>query len=85
MAEEQVGVIVKFFSKPSVAAVEVMGKGMKKGDMLRYRGHTTDFSEQVMSLEVDNKAVEECKAGDLVGIKVRERARENDKVYKVEE
>ena len=85
MAEEQVGVVVKFFTKPSVAAVEVMGKGMKKGDMLRYKGHTTDFNEQVMSLEVDNKTVEEAKAGDMVGIKVKERVRENDKVYRVEE
>ena len=85
MAEEQIGVVVKFFSKPSVAAVEVMGSGMKKGDMLHYKGHTTDFNEQVMSLEVDNKAVEEAKAGDLVGIKVKEKVRENDKVYRVEE
>ena len=85
MPEEQVGVVVKFFSKPSVAAVEVMGSGMKKGDLLHYKGHTTDFNDAVQSLEVDNKTVEEAKAGDLVGIKVKERVRENDKVYRVEE
>ncbi|MBN1103702.1 MAG: hypothetical protein JXL84_09850 [Deltaproteobacteria bacterium] len=85
MPEEQVGVIVKFFSKPSVAAVEVMGGGFKKGDLLHYIGHTTDFTEQVDSLEIDNKAVEEAQAGALVGIKVKERVRENDKVYKVVE
>ncbi|MEW6669052.1 MAG: translation elongation factor-like protein [Thermodesulfobacteriota bacterium] len=85
MAEEQVGVVVKFFSKPSVAAVQVMGKGMKKGDLLHYKGHTTDFTDQIVSLEVDNKAVDDAKAGDLVGIKVKDRVRENDKVYRVEE
>ena len=56
---------------------------LKKGDLLRYKGHTTDFTEEAVSMEVDNQAVDEVKAGDLVGIKVKERVRENDKVYKV--
>ena len=85
MPEEQVGVIVKFFSKPSVAALEVTSGTIKKGDLLHYKGHTTDFTEEVSSMEIDNQPVEEAKAGDLVGIKVKERVRENDKVYKVVE
>jgi putative protease len=83
MTEEQVGMIVKFFAKPSVAAVEVSGAGIKKGDVLHFVGHTTDFTEAVESMEVDNQPVDEAKAGDLIGIKVKERVRENDKVYKV--
>ena len=85
MPEEQVAVIVKFFAKPSVAAVEVTQGTIKIGDRLRYQGHTTDFTEEVLSMEIDNQAVEEAKAGDLVGIRVQERVRENDKVYKVVE
>ena len=85
MSEEQVGVIVKFFAKPSVAALQVSGEGIKKGDLLHYQGHTTDFTEAVSSMEIDNVSVEEAKAGDLIGIKVGERVRENDKVYKVVE
>jgi putative protease len=85
MAEEQVAVIVKFFAKPGVAALQVTGGGIKKGDMLRYEGHTTDFTEEVTSLEIDNQPVEEAKAGDLIGVKVKERVRENDKVYRVVE
>jgi putative protease len=83
MAEEQVGVVIKFFSKPSVAAIQVSGDGIKKGDVLKYKGHTTDFTESVGSMEIDNNAVEEAPSGSLVGIKVKERVRENDKVYKV--
>lgn len=83
MPEEQVGVIVKFFVKPSVAAIEVTSGVVKTGDLLKYKGHTTDFTEEVASMEVDNKPVEEAKVGDLIGIKVKERVRENDKVYKV--
>ncbi|HDM10218.1 MAG: hypothetical protein JRI39_04275 [Deltaproteobacteria bacterium] len=85
MPEEQVGVIVKFFSKPSVAALEVTSGTIKKGDLLHYKGHTTDFTEEVSSMEIDNQPVEEAKAGDLVGLKVSQRVRPNDKVYKVVE
>jgi len=83
MSEQQVAVIVKFFAKPSVAALQVTDGSIKRGDTLKYMGHTTDFTEIVNSLEVDNQPVEEAKVGDLVGIKVKERVRENDKVYKV--
>ena len=85
MAEEQVGVIVKFFAKPSVAALEVTHGTIKKGDLLRYKGHTTDFTEEIATMEIDNQSIDEVKAGDLVGVKVKQRVREGDKVYKVSE
>jgi len=85
MTEEQVGVVVKFFAKPGVAAIEVSGAGIKKGDTLRFNGHTTDFTDAVSSIELDNKPIDEAKAGDLIGIKVKDRVREGDKVYKVVE
>ena len=83
MPEEEIGIIAKFFAKPSVAALEMTNGSIRKGDMLRYKGHTTDFTEAVTSMEVDNQSVEEAKAGDMVGVQVKERVRENDKVYRV--
>jgi putative protease len=83
MAEEEVGVVEKFFSKPSVAAIEVTKGTIKKGDTLIYKGHTTEFSEEVKSMEMDNKAIDEAHVGDLIGIQVKERVREKDLVYKV--
>ena len=80
MSEEEVGVVVKFFAKPSVAAIEVTRGSIKLGDQLKYLGHTTDFTETVDSMQKDNEAIEEAKVGDLVGIQVKERVRENDKV-----
>ena len=85
MPEKEVGIVVKFFAKPSVAAIEIKGGSIRKGDLLRYKGHTTDFTEEVGSMEVDNQPIEEAKAGDLLGIKVKEKVRENDRVYKVVE
>ncbi|UCH20598.1 MAG: translation elongation factor-like protein [Deltaproteobacteria bacterium] len=85
MPEEEVGIVLKFFAQPSVAAVKVTRGSIKKGDLLRYRGHTTDFTEEVTSMEIDRQPIEEAKVGDMVGLKVKERVRENDKIYKVEE
>ncbi len=85
MSEKEVGIIVKFFAKPGVAAVQVKNASIKKGDILRFKGHTTDFTQEVGSLEIENQAVEEAVSGDLVGIKVKERVRENDRVYQIVE
>ncbi len=83
MAEDQVGVVVNFYAKPSVAAIKVTGGSIRKGDLLKYKGHTTDFTEEVTSMEIENQPVEEAKSGELVGVKVKERVREKDKIYKV--
>lgn len=85
MAEDQVGVVVNFYAKLSVAAIKVTGGSIRKGDLLKYKGSTTDFTEEVTSMEIENQAVEEAKSGDLVGVKVKERVREKDKVYRVVE
>ena len=85
MAEDQVGVVANFFTKPGVVAIQVTRGSVKKGDLLKYRGHTTDFTEEVVSMEIENTPVDEAKAGDMVGVKVKDRVREKDKVYKVVE
>jgi len=83
MSEEQVALVVKFFAKLGVAAVKVIHGTITKGDLLKFKGHTTDFIAEVTSMESDNKPVEEARAGDLIGLKVQERVREKDKIYKV--
>ena len=85
MSDEQIGIIVKYFAKPSVAAIKMISGSIKIGDTLKFIGHTTEFNQEVTSMEVENQPIEEAKAGDLVGIKVNDRVRENDKVYKVVE
>ncbi|MBW2308878.1 MAG: translation elongation factor-like protein [Deltaproteobacteria bacterium] len=83
MAEEiKVGEVIKFFAKPSVAAVKITEGEVALGDTLHYVGHTTDFEETVNSLQIENQDVQKASARDLVGIKVKERVREHDVVYK---
>ena len=82
MDEEQIGTVVKFFTKPSVAAIEITAGELRVGDTIHIKGHTTDFEETVDSMQVEKEAIEEAKPGYLVGIKVGDRVREGDKVFK---
>ena len=84
MADEvKVGEVMKFFAKPSVAAIEVTNAEIAVGDKLHFVGHTTDFEETVDSMQIENKNIQKASVGDLVGIKVKERVREKDQVYKM--
>ena len=81
--EVEVAKVVKFFAKPSVAAVEMTEGSLKVGDQVHIKGHTTDFTSVIESMQVDNQDVEEAKPGDLVGIKVPDRVREHDAIFRV--
>jgi putative protease len=83
MEEELVGKVTNFYVKMSVAAIKMTAGVIKIGDALHFKGHTTDFKDTVASMELKNQSVDKARPGDEVGIKVKERVRENDKVYKV--
>jgi putative protease len=85
MAEQKVGEVVKFFAKPSVAAVKIVAGEIKLGDKIKIVGHTTDITETVDSMEINNQKIEKASAGDLIGIKVSDRVRPGDEVLKVTE
>jgi len=83
MAERKVGEVVKYFSKPSVAAVKITEGEVRIGDALRFTGHTTDLNMPLDSMEVNNQKVSQAVAGDYVGIRVIDRVRPGDEVFKV--
>jgi translation elongation factor EF-1alpha len=83
MGEEKIGEVVKFFSKPSVAAVKITGGELRAGDTVKFIGHTTDFEDTINSMEIDNKQIERATAGDYIGIKVSDRVRPGDEMLKV--
>lgn len=82
--EQQIGKVMDFFARPVVAGIEVTGV-MKVGDKIHIKGHTTDIEMVVSSMQIDNKNVELAKNGDSVGIKVPDRVRPGDAVFKVTE
>jgi len=82
--EIEVGKVTHYFSKIGVAVVEVKDK-IKVGDKIHIKGHTTDFTQVVESMQVNHKPVAEANPGDDIGLKVNEKVREGDIVYKVVE
>ena len=65
MSEEAIGNVSDFFARPVVAAIELTA-GLKLGDKIHIKGHTTDLELNVDSMQIDNVPVEEAKAGDSV-------------------
>jgi len=82
MPEEEVGKVSDFFARPVVAGIELTGM-LKVGDKIHIKGHTTDMEMTVDSMQIDNVDVAEARAGDSVGIKVADRVRRGDAIYRV--
>jgi putative protease len=77
----EIGRITHFFSKISVAVIELK-KPLKVGDTVAIKGPTTDFEQPVDSMQIEHKDVQKAEAGQSIGLKVAQRVRETDIVYK---
>ena len=84
MPDIEIGTVTDFFAKPVVAGIELSGT-LKVGDTVHIKGSTTDIEMPVGSMQIEHANITEGKRGDLVGIKVPDRVRRGDKVYKVTE
>lgn len=83
MEEKEIGHISHYFDHISVAAVEITNGTLQVGDTLHFKGHTTDFKTRVESMQIEHESVPTAKAGDSIGIRVDEKVRTHDKVFKV--
>ena len=82
MPEVVIGKVSDFFARPVVAGIELTAP-LKVGEKIHIKGHTTDMEFTVDSMQINNVDVKEAKAGDSIGIKVSERVRRGDTIYKV--
>jgi len=82
MPETLIGKVTHYFGKIGVAVVKLTAP-LSLGDMVHFRGTSTDFTQTVDSMQIEHKPVQEAKAGEEVAIKVGARVREGDEVYKV--
>jgi len=78
----EVGKVAHFFSKISVAVVELSAT-LSVGDKIAVKGPTTDFEQTVESMQIEHANVKKAEKGQSIGLKVNERVRERDTVYKV--
>ena len=80
--EKYIGKVTHYFTRIGVAVLE-LEDGLTVGDTVHISGHTTDFIQLVKSMEVEHRKLQAVGAGADVALKVEERVRKADKVYKV--
>jgi len=83
MAEKRIGEVTHYYSKIGVAVVE-LSDTLRLGDTIHIKGATSDFQQQVESMQLEHQPIETAEAGQAIGLKVVERVRRGDVVYKVE-
>lgn len=83
MDEELTGRITHYFPRIGVAAVEVTHDELRLGDVIRVLGATSNFTQEVDSMQIDHVPIVSASAGELVAIRLTERARVNDRVFRI--
>lgn len=83
--EKLIGKITHYFNKISVGIIEITDGELKVGDTIHIKGHTSDFTQPVTSMQLEHASIEKAKKGDAIGIKVDSPVHEHDEVYLVTE
>lgn len=78
-----IGEVTHYYNRIGVAVLNLVGP-IHVGDMVHIWGHTSDFQQQVVSLQIEHQAVQEAEPGQDVALRVDRRVRRNDKVYRIE-
>jgi len=85
MEKEKVGMVFTYFSKVGVAGIKLTDGSLSVGDTISIEGATTNFEQKLESMQIDRDAVETAGPGQSIGVKVTDRVRPNDVVYKIVE
>ena len=81
MKESFIGLVSNYFSNISVAAFEIESGKLSVGDTIHIKGHTTDITETIASIQMEHDVIETAKKGDDIGIKVSQKVRGGDNVF----
>ncbi len=82
MERQAIGQVTHYYGKIGVAILK-LDAPLSVGDVLAIVGSTTDLEQHVKSMQVEHHNIEQAAAGDLVGLKVKDKVREGDTVYKL--
>ncbi len=85
MEKEKVGKVFTYFSKAGVAGIKLTDGSLSVGDTISIEGATTNFEQKLESMQIDKETVETAGPDQSIGIKVNDRVRPNDVVYKIVE
>ncbi|HZI95573.1 MAG TPA: translation elongation factor-like protein [Candidatus Paceibacterota bacterium] len=79
MKEKLIGKITHYFDKIGVAIIELSGV-LKVGERVHIKGSSTDFEQDISSIQIEHEDMKKAKKGDAIGVKVDEKVREGDEV-----
>lgn len=79
---EKIGEVTHYFGKINVAVLKLK-KELKIGDRVHFLGKHTDFPQEIASMQIEHKDVSEAKVGSEVAVKIQERVRRGDNVYRL--
>lgn len=79
--EEAIGTVTHYYSHLSVAVVQINKGTLRTGNTIHVKGHVTDFTQAVESMEYEHQHIDQAAAGQSVGLKVKDHAREHDIVF----
>lgn len=79
---EEIGAVTHYFSRISVAVIELTDE-ISVGDKIQIMGSTTNFEQTVKSMQIEHEDVTKARSGQSIGLKVTERVREGDRVYRI--
>jgi len=82
MQEKEIGKITHYYGHLGVGIVELT-EAIRVGETIHVKGHSTDFTQAVGSMQIEHNNVAEAMPGDVIGIKIAQNAHPHDKVYKV--
>jgi putative protease len=85
MPEIKVGYVNEYFAKVGVAGIEITDGYLSVGDTIHIKGHTTDFTQRVDSIQLEHQSLQRAEPGQVIGVKVRDRVRLHDQIFKVTE
>jgi putative protease len=82
MEKKPIGKIAHYFTKISVAVIDLSDE-LKVGDRISIEGATSNFEQAVNSMQIEHEDVRSATAGQSVGMKVDQRVRQGDLVFKI--
>ena len=81
---ERIGEVIHYYGKINVAVLR-LSQSLKIGDSVHFLGRNTDFQQEITSMEIEHQAVTEVKAKKEVAVKVEQRVRRGDTVFRITE
>ncbi|MEW5958925.1 MAG: U32 family peptidase C-terminal domain-containing protein [Chloroflexota bacterium] len=82
--EQRIGYVTHYYTRLGVAVL-ALRDALQVGDAVHILGHTTNFTQQVESLEIEHQPVQSVRPGAEVALKVVDKVRQGDRVYKISE